>query len=227
VAAAERSLARLGVDAIDLYQVHGPNPGVPLAATMSGMQRLLQAGKVGAVGVSNFPLRLWRRADEALGRATAADQVPFHLLDRRPLDFLLPHAQRHGRVIIAYSPLHQGILAGSYDATNLPRDSRATDQSFARHELDQAQALVRALAALGERYEATAAQIALAWLIHLPNVIAIPGARTVEQLEMNAAAADIALAEADWQALTRLSRQVKPDRRGRGLKRLLARLFPV
>lgn len=222
VRAAKRSLSRLGADTIDLYQVHWPNRLVPLAWTMRGMRDLLESGQVREVGVSNFSLPLWRKAESALGRPVVSNQVQLHLLDRRPMDELVPHAQREGRLIIAYSPLAQGLLGGRYDGNNLPKDFRSADPLFSGATFEKVAPLLEELKSVARRHGATPAQIALAWLLHVPGVIAIPGARTEEQVEANAAAADIDISTDDWERLASTARAVQP-RIGRSrLKRIAA-----
>ena len=115
------SLHRLGVDAIDLYQVHWPNPVVPNAPTMEGMRRVIDEGIVRHAGVSNFSLARWEDAERALGRPVMSNQVQYSLVQRKPERELLPYTQRAGRLVIAYSPLAQGLLSGHYDGTNPPR----------------------------------------------------------------------------------------------------------
>src|ERR1700730_13538175 len=109
---------RLGIDAIDLYQVHWPNPVFPLSSTMRGMRTLLGEGVIRHVGVSNFSLDQWHRAEEFLGSPLLSNQVQYSLAVRKPDQDLVPWAQAHDRVIIAYSPLAQGLLSAKYDAGN-------------------------------------------------------------------------------------------------------------
>lgn len=223
--AAERSLRRLGIEAIDLYQVHWPNPFVPLGWTMSGMRDLLERGLVRQVGVSNFSLGRWRRAETLLGTPVISNQVLFHLLALAPLRELVPYAQQHGRVIIAYSPLAQGLLTGKYTAQNAPRGVRAANPLFLRQNLERVRPLLAALRETAEAHGATIGQIALAWLVHIPQVIAIPGAKSVEQVEANAAAADIELSPAEWERLYAVARGVRPTGWARSLPGLIARLI--
>jgi len=109
---AEASLRRLGTDYVDLYQVHWSNPTVPIAETMGAMSRLVEAGKVREVGVSNFSLGELRAAEAALGpMSLSSSQVEYNLFDRSIEDSLLPHCQQTGMSVIAYSPLHRGRIA--------------------------------------------------------------------------------------------------------------------
>src|SRR6266536_429440 len=118
--AAHASLERLGTDRLDLYQVHWPNPLVPQSSTMAGMRALQAGGLVRHVGVSNYTLGLWRAAEAALGGPVVSNQVQYNLLRRRPERELRGFAAGAGRLIIAYSPLAQGVLSGRYSAGNPP-----------------------------------------------------------------------------------------------------------
>ena len=113
-----KSARRLGIDVIDLYQIHQPNPVVPIAQQMEGMRRLQQAGVVTEVGVSNFSLGRWRAAEDALGSPVLSNQVQYSLVARGPDAELVPYAQRNDRLVIAYSPLAMGLLSGRYTSTN-------------------------------------------------------------------------------------------------------------
>lgn len=210
---ARASLRRLGTDRIDLYQVHWPNPFVPNGPTMAGMRRLVDAGLVRHVGVSNFPLSRWRDADRALGEPVLSNQVRFSLVDRRPLNELVPFAQDEDRIVIAYSPLGQGLLGGRYDAQNRPTGAaRLANPLFLPENLERASDLIQALRDVAAAHGCTPAQVALAWLIARPNVVAIPGASSVAQLDANAAAADIELTEAEDGQLTDAAEQFQPVR---------------
>lgn len=217
------SARRLGVATIDLYQVHWPNPLVPVGTTMDGMARLVEAGVVRHVGVSNFDAARWREAEAALGRPVLTNQVQYSLVARGPERDVLPHARDAGRIVIAHSPLAQGLLSGRYDGRVTPRGGvRAASARFRPDNLERAQPLLGALQAVATAHGATPAQVALAWVIRHPNVVAIPGASTVAQLEQNVAAADLALSDEDAARLTEAAERYEPVRHGGGaLGRLL------
>src|SRR4051812_5835354 len=189
------SARRLGLQRIPLYQVHQPNPVVRDSVTMTGLRELLDADRIGAAGVSNYSLARWRAADRALGRPVISNQVQFSLATAAPLDDLVPFAEREGRVVIAYSPLAQGLLGGRYGPDNRPRGVRAMNPLFGTENLKRAEPLLDVLRQVGDAHEARPAQIALAWLLSLPQVVVIPGASSVEQVETNVAASDIDLAD--------------------------------
>jgi aryl-alcohol dehydrogenase-like predicted oxidoreductase len=197
-AAAHASLARLGTDRLDLYQIHWPNPLVPQASTMAGIRALQAGGLVRHAGVSNYGLARWRDAEAALGGPVVSDQVQYNLLRRRPERELLPFAAARGRLIIAYSPLAQGVLAAKYTAANAPGGVRARNLLFSEENLRRAAPVLDALREVAAAHEATPAQVALAWVVHHPHVVAIPGAKSVAQVESNAAAAEIVLADDEF-----------------------------
>jgi aryl-alcohol dehydrogenase-like predicted oxidoreductase len=204
-ARARGSARRLGVDHIDLYQQHWPNPLFPAGATMGRMKRLVDEGLVGHVGVSNFGLEGWQGAEGALGGPVFSNQVEFSLIKRGPEAELVPWAQRNGRVVIAYSPLGQGLLSGRYQ-NSAPRNFRRARSAFSAESRARLEPLIRALHEVGSRHGATAAQVALAWLIRKPNVVAIPGASSVRQVEENVGAADIELSDEEDSRLAALAR---------------------
>lgn len=201
---ARRSARRLRVDHIDLYQLHWPSPLFPPRSTMPRMKRLVDSGLVGHIGVSNHSLEGWQAADRALGGAVLSNQVQFSLVNRAPERELLPWAQKEGRVVMAYSPLAQGLLSGKYQQAP-PRNFRRMRRGFSAESRERVQPLIDALGEIGSRHSATNAQIALAWLIRKPNVVAIPGASSVRQLEENVAAADIDLSDEEDARLSALS----------------------
>ncbi len=189
---ARGSARRLGVDRMDLYQQHWPSPMFPPGATMPRMRKLVESGLVRLVGVSNHSLAQWQAAEKAFGGPVLSNQVRFNLLDREPERDLVPWAKENGRIIIAYSPLAQGLLSGKYLET-MPRNLRRLRPAFGASSRARLRPLIAALAEIASRHGATPAQVALAWLIRRPNVVAIPGASSVHQMEQNAAAADIDL----------------------------------
>ena len=201
-----RSAARLGLEAIDLYQVHWPNPAVPLGSTMKGMRRLLDAGVVRHVGVSNFSLSRWQAAEAKLGTPVLSNQVRYNLVSRKPERELLPYAAANDRLVIAYSPLAQGLLGGRYDVDNRPSAAiRRANPLFMPENLRRAAPLIAALREVAAAHDARPAQVALAWILRRPNTVVIPGARNVEQLESNVAAADLDLTDDEGDRLTAAS----------------------
>jgi len=207
---ARNSARRLGVETIDLYQVHWPNPVVPDRTAMDGMRRLVDNGVVKNVGVSNYPLRRWLEAEADLGRPVLSNQVQYSLAVRKPDADLVPYAASHDRLIIAYSPLAQGFLSARYDAANAPGGVRAGNALFLPENLARASELLETLRSVAKAHDATPAQVALAWVIHRPNVVAIPGASGVDQVVRNAEAADLELSADEIAELTAASDRFTP-----------------
>ena len=159
---ADESLRRLGVDRIDLYQLHRPSRTVPIKETMEAMEELVDRGKVRFIGVSNFSLRQLRRAQAVLLRnRIVSNQVRYNLIDRDIERGLLAYCRANGISVIAYSPLARGI-----------------PNMFAR---DPRGVLRQVAAATGK----TPAQVALNWCVSSEGVIAIPKASSAERVEEN------------------------------------------
>ena len=207
---AEGSARRLQLYKIPLYQVHQANPLVPDSVIMPGMRDLLDAGRIGAVGVSNYSLARWRRADAALGRPVVSNQVQFSLARPEALADLVPFAEQQNRIVMAWSPLAQGLLGGKYGVGNRPGGVRAANPLFGVENLRRIEPLLNLLRTIAASYEAKPAQIALAWLLAQPQVVVIPGASSVEQLEFNAAAADIDLDAGSVARLTAAAQAFSP-----------------
>ncbi len=205
---------------VDLYQVHIPWSVSPIAAQMREMAALVRAGKVRAVGVSNFSAKRMAQAGAALqaeGLPLASNQVRINLLERSiETNGVLDLAREHRVTLIAYSPLAQGVLTGRYHddparARALPygRRSRLSPSSrFLTPEgLARSAPLIAELRAVGEAHGATPAQVALAWLVtyYGEAVVAIPGASRPEQAAEAAAAMDLRLTAAEVERIDHLS----------------------
>lgn len=200
------SANRLGVQRLDLYQVHQPNPLVRDGTTMRGMRALQAVGLVGEVGVSNYSLARWQRAEAALGSPVLSNQVSYSLVDRKAERDVIPYARERQRLVIAYSPLAKGFLTGRYSAVERPTNLlRRRSRLFRPESFALAEPLLHALREIAEAHDATPAQIALAWAIREPCVVAIAGASSVAQLESNAAAADLELAADELETLDQTS----------------------
>jgi aryl-alcohol dehydrogenase-like predicted oxidoreductase len=221
------SANRLGVRRLDLYQVHQPNPVVRDGTIMRGMRALQRVGLVGEVGVSNYSLNRWRAAETALGHRVLSNQVQYSLASRAPERDLLPFAETTGHLVIAYSPLAQGLLSGQYHRGHRPANRvRGANPLFLPENLARAGDLIATLREVADAHSATPAQIALAWAIHRPAVVAIPGASSVAQLESNVAAADIDLTDGEYQALSAASARFRPVTGPAALPRLIRTRFP-
>ena len=193
--ACEASLRRLGTDAIDLYQVHAPDPATPLEETLEALDALVRAGKVRALGVSNFPawLLAWAVAlQDRHGWAPFVSLQPQYSLVERSIELeLLPFCRAAGLGVIPWGPLGAGFLSGKYARGERPPEgSRMAEAGDDWEEAPERRAIernFRVVDAAGEIAEArgiTIPQVALAWLIGTPGVTApIIGPRTYEQLE--------------------------------------------
>lgn len=198
------SRRRLGTEALDLLYAHWKNPFVSVRRLVQSLRPLVASGAVGHVGVSNFTLAQWQEAERALRGPVVANQVQLSLVSPGPTDDLVPWAADHGRVVVAYSPLGQGVLAGRTSWPGTFGMGRPQGMMASRRPgLDVLRAVLDQVA---RAHEATPAQVALAWILSFPATIAIPGARTIEQLEENAAAADLALDPGEIERLTQVAR---------------------
>ena len=206
----------LGDYPIGLYMVHQPFSFSSPEAEMDAMAKLVQAGKIRSVGVSNFSAAHMRRAHAALqkhGLPLAANQVHYSLLNRKiETDGILETARELGVTIIAYTPLAAGLLSGKYhqDPALLQRSGLVKRARFARR-IERTRPVVEALLEMAPRYGATAAQVALNWLIYAQGelVVTIPGATKVSQAADAAGAMRFRLADADLAKLDALTRQYR------------------
>ena len=204
------SARRLGVRRLDLYQVHQPNPLVRDRTTMRGMRELQDRGVVGEVGVSNYSLGRWQAAEKELGHRVLSNQVSYSLADRRAELDLIPYAAATGRVVVAYSPLSRGFLSTRYGPDRRPVNAVRRRGLFSRESLERAQGLFATLREVADAHQATPAQVALAWVIRHPNVVAIVGALSADQAAANAEAADLDLSPDEIAALTEAASIFRP-----------------
>jgi aryl-alcohol dehydrogenase-like predicted oxidoreductase len=204
--AARASLARLGITAIDLYQIHGPVSLRSHGAIADALAGAHAEGLIRAVGVSNYSAKEMRSIDAALrarGLRLASNQIEFSLLRTMPEKIgLLDCCRELGVVPLAYSPIGQGRLTGKYSAANPPPSSR----TFSNHPMDAVDEIVDTLRRIGTAHGArTPSQVALAWII-AKGAVPIPGAKNRTQAEENAGALgwrmdDAEVAELDAAAL--------------------------
>jgi aryl-alcohol dehydrogenase-like predicted oxidoreductase len=192
----EASLRRLGVETIDLYYQHRVDPKTPIEDTVGAMAELIREGKVRWLGLSEAGADTIRRAHAV--HPIAALQTEYSLWTRDPDDELLALTEELGITFVAYSPLGRGFLTGELKSPDdlEPNDWRRTNPRFQGENFRKNLALVDALETMARAKGATAAQLALAWLLTRgDHVVPIPGMRRIERLEENAAATDIALTE--------------------------------
>jgi aryl-alcohol dehydrogenase-like predicted oxidoreductase len=182
---AEASLKRLHVDAIDLYQIHWPNPEPDIEEGWAALAELKQQGLVRHIGVSNFSVEQLRRISQIAPVETL--QPPYSLVEREVEAEILPNAEREGIGVIVYSPMGSGLLSGGMTRERIESfpddDWRKRDPRFSEPQLSEHLALVDRLRTVGERYDTTPGAIAVAWTLVNPAVDgAIVGFRRPHQV---------------------------------------------
>ncbi len=207
---ARRSAARLGVEEIDLYQLHFPNPFFSLTKEVSEFEPMLHAGDIRMLGLSNYSLGAWRRTQNAVNFPLWTNQVHLSLYARRPVREMIPWAIANDRLIIAYSPLEQGLLSGRYDVDNKPTNLRRLKREFSDRTLLAYRPVRQVMERVAQNHDATIAQVALAWVLYHESVVAIPGASTVEQLRSNVRAAELILSEDEYLDLAEIAQRMWP-----------------
>ena len=204
-AAVDRSLARLGVDHIDLYYQHRPDPSVPIEDTVGAMAELVSAGKVRHLGLSEASAQTIRRAVAVA--PIAAVQTEWSLFSRDIEDSVVPTCRELGIGLVPYSPLGRGLLSGAIAAIEdlADEDFRRTLPRFDADNLAVNLALVQEIRAVASRYGAAPSQVALAWLLAQgDDVVPIPGTKRTSYLEENLGSLDLTLDAADLDALSQL-----------------------
>ncbi len=207
----EASLRRLQTDQIDLYQIHRPQPDVPIDEALRAFDDLIRAGKVRYIGTSTFAAwqvmeSLWCAKELQLNRFIS-EQPPYNILDRRIERELVPMCQTYGLAVIPWSPLASGMLTGKYRVGQpAPEGSRFSDTSkspfIAPKWRDGSLDVVEKLIPLAEARGVSLSQFALAWTIQQPGITSsIIGPRTIAQLEDNLKAIDIKLTTDELQAV--------------------------
>ena len=207
--AADASLQRLGTDYIDLYQLHRPDPDVPIAETLGALDALVKAGKVREIGCSNFSLaQLQEAAAVPAGVARFVSvQNEYSLMEREAERDVLPECERTGLAFLPYFPLASGLLTGKYRRGQpLPEGTRLTDGGrFAGSLTDRNLEVVERLALFAERHGRTLLDLAFAWLLARPAVASvIAGATSPGQIRANAAAGRWTLSDAEYAEATAL-----------------------
>jgi aryl-alcohol dehydrogenase-like predicted oxidoreductase len=204
-AALDQSLARLRRSTIDLYQHHFPSRRISIPSLMTLMADAVDAGKVRAIGVSNYSAGQLRIAHAALaerGIPLASNQVEYSLLHRAPeVNGVLDACRELGITLVAYQPLAQGVLTGKYRPGDRPTGIRRFGRYYRRDGLQKVQPVVALLREIGERYSKTPAQVALRWIIQKESILPIPGAKNGRQAASNAEALSFTLVGAEMEAL--------------------------
>ena len=196
--ACDASLKRLGVDVIDLYFQHRVDPKVPIEETVGGMSRLIEAGKVKAIGLCEASVPTIRRAHKT--HPIAALQSEYSLLYRKEAEEALPTLRELGIGFVAYSPIGRSLLSGTiHGANDLPEGDRRRDHPrFQGENLTKNVELLGKLEAIAKEKGCTTPQLVLAWLLAQgSDIVPIPGTKRVARLEENVAAANVKLSAAD------------------------------
>src|SRR6266567_2289025 len=181
--AASGSLKRLGVKRIDLYQLHWPNPRVPISETMKAMEKLVRDGLVRYVGVSNFSVEQMREAQESMSRERiVSNQVEYSLVERSVEEETLPYCSKEKITVIAYSPLAQGGIPKGKGGPFLVLDELASTLGKTRN------------------------QVALNWLLHDPSVVVIPKAGGSGHVREKAEVAGWKLSQSEYEQLSKAFR---------------------
>jgi aryl-alcohol dehydrogenase-like predicted oxidoreductase len=213
----EASLRRLQTDYVDLYQLHRPQPEVPIDEALRALDDLIRAGKVRYIGSSTFAAwqvveSLWVAKELGLNRFVC-EQPPYHLLDRRVERELLPMAQTYGFAIIPWSPLAGGLLTGKYKrGEEPPPDSRYAEYEnnplLRRRMSERIYDVIEGLQPIAAEKGITLSQFALAWCMQRPGVTSpIIGPRTMEQFEDNLGALDVTFTEDELRRIDRVARR--------------------
>jgi aryl-alcohol dehydrogenase-like predicted oxidoreductase len=216
--ATKRSLDRLGVDVIDLMQIHWPPlwHNFPTCEYMEALEQLVNMGLIRYIGLSDFPVELIESARACLSTTDIASiQIRYNLVERDAEKELIPYALSEDMVVIPWSPLAKGALTGKYNPDNLPefKDVRSQEPIFHIDNFTRVYELVRLLEDIGGKYGKTPSQVALNWLISsYPNILPIPGAKNPDQVKDNAGAVNWRLKFEDWLKIDQLSREIKITR---------------
>jgi aryl-alcohol dehydrogenase-like predicted oxidoreductase len=214
--ALDASLGRLGRPSVDLYQHHFPSRRVDIPTLMGLMADAVEAGKIRAVGVSNYTSAQMRTANEALSRrglSLASNQVQYSLLHRRPeVDGVLDACREFNATLIAYQPLASGALTGKYVDRARPKGLRRLQPTFRKAGLDALRPVVGLLREIGGSYERSPGQVALRWLLEQGGVVPIPGAKSGAQAAHNAGALSFRLTTAETDELDQATRRWRTSR---------------
>jgi aryl-alcohol dehydrogenase-like predicted oxidoreductase len=203
-AAIDASLRRLQTDFVDLYQLHRVDPGVPLEETWGAMAELVDAGKVGAIGLSEVSVEELERAQAV--HPVASVQSEGSLWTRDAFAEVVPWCASHDAAFLPFAPLGRGFLTGKLETQTFPSgDFRKNNPRFQPEAMDANATLVETVKAVAARLDATPAQVALAWLLAQGEHIApIPGTKRRSRLEENAAASSLVLGASDLAELDAL-----------------------
>lgn len=199
----EQSLKRLQVDTIDLYQIHWPDLTTPIEESIEAMEKLRKAGKIRAIGVSNYNAKQIAGADtwlKANGSSLASLQPPYSVMNRPIEKEILPYCRQMNIGVIVYSPMERGLLTGKYGPEHVfPKGDHRTNYKAFRPEVRRAvQEALATVKPIAEKHGASFAQLIVNWTFSEPGITAaLVGARNAEQAEHNAGAMRFTLSDAE------------------------------
>ncbi|HWE04397.1 MAG TPA: aldo/keto reductase [Tepidisphaeraceae bacterium] len=185
----EKSLKRLDIEEIDLYQIHWPDSSTPVEDTMNAMVKLQKQGKIRAIGVSNYDVK-WLKGAKKVA-PVASLQPPYSLIQRKIEEDILPFCRENNIGVIVYSPLERGLLTGKVEPDRKfpPGDHRASHKYFTVENRERVLAALDKIRPIAERHRASFTQVAINWTVHEPGITAaLVGARNAAQAEHNAKA---------------------------------------
>jgi aryl-alcohol dehydrogenase-like predicted oxidoreductase len=211
IRALKKSLKRLRTTYLDVYLLHWPNPLLPLRSTLQHMENLIDEGLIRSIGISNYGLKRFISAQEKTqNHRIEVNQVNFSMAKPKIKDTFLPFAKEQEITIMAYSPLAQGFLTGTYSQNKFPKGTRRTNRLFTKSNFKRAKPLFEIIENISDKYAMSMAQVALNWLIQDQEVIAIPGATSISQLEKNIATTDFNITKEDLSLLDEQVNKFKP-----------------
>jgi aryl-alcohol dehydrogenase-like predicted oxidoreductase len=201
----ERSLKRMGIDVIDLYLVHWPNPIEDIEEGWQTCSELIKEGKVRYIGVSNFSIEQMERLQPI--HPIACMEPPYSMIERRIEEEVLDYCRKHNMGVVVYSPLQQGLLTGAMKSTDelAPGDFRHNNPHFKEPEFSLNLKLAEELAPIAKKYGGSVAQLAIAWVLRRPEVTsAINGARSPSEIEDSIMGCDLEISQEDLAAIEKL-----------------------
>jgi aryl-alcohol dehydrogenase-like predicted oxidoreductase len=225
------SLARLGIAHIDLLYIHGVDPITPIEETMRGLEDVVRSGKVRYIGISNHPAWMMMKAngfaDKMGWEKFVATQNYYSIAGRDIEREILPMAISEGISIMPWSPLAGGFLSGKYTRTNeIAGESRRDSFNFPPVNKQKAYDIIDILIKIGQQHQVSAAQVALAWVLHQPGITSvIIGAKNCNQLNDNINAVNLVLGEDELMELNKVS-EIDPEYPAWMVNRQLQGRFP-
>ena len=208
----EESLKRLGTDYIDLYQIHWPDSTTPVEETMGAVAKLIEQGKVRAVGVSNFSAGQLSEAAETI--QIAGNQVPYSMVRREIEEEIVPWCIKNHCAILAYSPLQRGLLTGKItpDYHFNPGDSRPETPYFKINNIIETNIFLEKIKPVADQKRIKLSQLVLHWTLQQPGItVVLAGGRDPEQVRENAAAARVTFTEDEMKFINDELNELKLD----------------